>query len=333
MIAQLRQNIRHPTKINVIPLPATIDYISVNPDFESKKSIDILDIVSNTIDDINIDDTSNTSVNCDDISDANYDFTISMMSHMTLFYMILTEKFKFSDIDSRYYNEIICKKFVMIGSMLMIASLIGVKYMILSVGDINNFLGTHTGWIIIVFCDCFIFVCCSILMLSLNYTLLHFKKRSFVVYWKLYNIVTLYVVLYILYSRFETNQFSHGHFTFTESIIESILSLIYIGEISIILSFQQSYNVSKYWKLFCIFLMIVAMFELMIEHFLNDEMDYQFKLFIFLKGNNQYISLRNITISKSFDLILWFSYQFYQIWKRPNTIYLVWKIEIQWDYS
>ena len=46
---------------------------------------------------------------------------------------------------------------------------------------------------------------------------------------------------------------------------------------------------------------------------------------------NQRISMRSIILTKAFDILIWFGYQFYQIWRNPTMIKVVGKIHVKWQ--
>lgn len=77
-------------------------------------------------------------------------------------------------------------------------------------------------------------------------------------------------------------------------------------------------------KLFGVFLGIFIFFVTFMTAYLNEDIDTNVNIF----GTD--MSVRSLIITTSFDLILWFSNLFWRTWRRPNTIFLVDKITVNW---
>ena len=163
----------------------------------------------------------------------------------------------------------------------------------------------------------------SILLFNGNYTLLYFKKRVFVLYWKLYNMTVFYVSICYLRYRFNTNQFSQGY-TLTESIIYSIIVILYANILIVTLSLYQGFlRYSQNCVLVIAIFFICGILYRIIYHYFHNSIDYTRNVF-----ENQ-VSIRSIIISAGVDMAVWITYQVYLLIRYPDILFLP-NIRINW---
>ena len=115
---------------------------------------------------------------------------------------------------------------------------------------------------------------------------------------------------------------------FAESIVLSILWFLYINLAVVLFTMHQGVNVWYGWKFVAIILVNVFNVGNLMQFYLNQKLDL---LVPSLGDYSNQISLRSLLISKMFDLSVWWLWIAYNIYKRPNVIYLTSKIKIQWD--
>ena len=161
------------------------------------------------------------------------------------------------------------------------------------------------------------------ILLNSNYTLLYFKKKSFVLYWKMYNVCMFYISIYYLKYRENYDQFS-DHWLLTESIIYCAGILFSVILVIMSISLYQGYsNIQQKFGVFGIIAFISIIIYLSLFYYIKD-WDYERKIFC------NSISVRSIIISSGIDLAIWMSHQVYQIIKYPNVLQVTSKITINW---
>ena len=117
--------------------------------------------------------------------------------------------------------------------------------------------------------------------------------------------VTMYIAIYYLLCRKQANFFANR-----EKINQSVADAIFLNLINhvswyIFYFIMTTYDVAKVLKTVAMMLFIGVVSYQGITHFAQQNYDDQVS-FAF----GQKISLRAIIVSKSFDLIIWFTYQF-----------------------
>lgn len=321
LLSQLSHNFVHPSRINVIPLPVTINRIDsqiyiMNPknDFRDRSNASISS--SNNIDTFiqnerrysTIQETPNGRLS---------KFSINMPIEMTLYYVISRKLFKFSISESVYYSRLFSQKKIVISTaVLFMTCFVTVFAFKHQLNGIVTIVLEFTG------------LCCVILLfLHLNWALFHFKKRSLVLYWKLYNVITLYIAVFFLNYKYKLDEFANEFDNIGQSIVICTVHLLIVIFVVFGATLHQGYNISAKYKLLAIFLIIATLSKYMMYYYFADSFDFEFTIATF--GQN--ISLRSVIISSSFDLILWFSFQFYQLWTNPEVVYLVSKIEMNYN--
>lgn len=251
-----------------------------------------------------------------------HSFTIKLQIEFTLFFVILLKVFKISPIACLHYCKLVYSRRNIIACGITAGLCILIK---------NAWYYQLPGSIIII-CDLITFLSGIYLFLNVNYTLIHFKRRSFVILWKVYNIIQLHIALY--YFRYKINivQFSDRvHFANTsDAICESILVASTSTIVVLGISLNHGYNISSKWKL----LSIVGIVYFLMQYMMNRLANYNQEYIVVTRFPGQqgpmFISLRSMIISTCFDLIVWFVYQFYEIWRKPNIIKVVSEIRINW---
>lgn len=293
---QLYLNVKKPNKLNVVPLPVTI-----------KREKDI-DVIHGTYQNYGHSYTVNESTN--------HQFSIDMPVHLTVFYFILVEKCKINEQKALQYSQFLFKDAV----FLTCAILIGIPLLLKGI-----LFKLTPAWILITM-DMIVLVCATIVFLNVNYKLLHYRKESFLIKWKLYNVVVFYIALYLLRYRHGLDQFSKDQFTFFESVLISVIVILYnvLGTLAVCL--HPGYIFTTKWKLLTVSFIIAYLAKYMIEYYLRENIDYNLNIF----GDNLTVSLRSMIISGAFELVVWFIYQAYQILAKPDQMQLVSKVSIEW---
>ena len=164
---------------------------------------------------------------------------------------------------------------------------------------------------------------------NVNYGLIYFKKKSLTVIYKLSSIVLMYGASLRIDYKYRRDSFdltANGNSDIPDGLAVFIAFLICLNLflVGLITSFLQGYFVGKYWKLSCVLAIICITANDSIPAYFDTDKDVVYNLF------GQTISLRNIVITKGFDIVVWFGYQFYQIYKHPRKIKVVGKIRATW---
>ena len=180
---------------------------------------------------------------------------------------------------------------------------------------------------IVLMCDIIAFISCLVILFNLNYVLLYFKRRSLILYWKCYNIITMYAAIYYLEYQENEGFFQNKNKNIQNANIANAVFLILIVFCcAYFISLSQGMMWYKWIKIVAVLFMIGFVSRQGIEHFVRQNYDYQVPFIL-----NENFSLRAIIVSKSFDLVIWFTYQLIQIWRHPQRINLISKIEIIWQ--
>lgn len=272
-------------------------------------TMNIFSLNASNINDDNIDNTDKS-----DMTDRK--FCIDLATDVTIAYVVSLNIFCLSHLQS-----------------LKISNFVSNVYVCAFVATLNIviwcavfFFGDYLSAIFIIVLHFVALICCVLLFSDMNYTLLYYKKTSFVLHWKLYNVITLFIAQYYLQSKMKMNQFDKS-WEMYESIIYSVIVISYITILVLGISLHQGFAVTKinqYWKIIVTLAGIVFVSRIGIIHYFDENLEYQAKIL------GQKFSIRNLILSKAFDLALWFSYQLYQIIQKPNTLHLLSKIEINW---
>ena len=365
---QLIRCIKHPNKVNIIPLPVKINYVKMqihmqqehiddhNQEYDqhgqqkqkqkqkqknnnntgkynSKRKIQIgkrreaVNRLQIELSDLKIDNFNERNFSHDEASykydtrsdGENFNFSINLEIERTLCYIILRNVFKLDLVQSLdYSSRLLNWKYVLFFcSSIIICSVL--KYFL-------YYVVFNTGGWVLVIIDTWLLLACALFFLNINYKLLYFKKNTYLLYWKLLNMISLSLAINTLNAKYDLNQFSlNKNFNVAQTHLLTIIPLIYILIVTCIISLHQGYNVSKKYKLVAIGAFIVFFVRFLLWHFFHDEIDHQASLFF-----NHKVSLRGIVMTNSFDLIIWFGYQFVQVYKQPHVIKLTSKIEIHW---
>lgn len=171
----------------------------------------------------------------------------------------------------------------------------------------------------------------TLLLLNVNRKFFYFKRKSVVLYWKLYNTLTLWIVIFWLDYLTKSNKFDAKTYGLNDYSIQLASTIATISTISwviatLIASLGNGFiQVNNKWRLFGLFCIIGWNLRRAIYHFLNSKLDYQVAFL------NQQFSLRSLIVVKCFDLSLWFGVQFYQMLKYPNQMFVRSKIRLEWN--
>ena len=250
------------------------------------------------------------------------EFEVKMPSQITLLYMILTKMIGQNSEIATQTSQMVSQRYV----ALIILSTTVVSMFVKPVIDYSltkNKINTKFGGTLSIILDVIMLVSWILMFVNVNCVLLDFKKKSFVLYWKLISVTMLMVAISYWRYSFGVESFDQSIFTFNESCFNSVvLALCFVMAI-ICFSLNQGWNVPRFVKLTAIMFIGVLFASYSLMHFLNDK---DVKI-TFLQ---QTISIRSIIVSTAFDMMLWHVYLFYQTWKRPNVIQMVSKVEIRW---
>ena len=192
---------------------------------------------------------------------------------------------------------------------------------------ISIFIGTDADPLGVICVNALVIIFAFPVLMNMNFTLLYFKRKSFVLYWKVYNIATLYIAMFYLRAQFEIDEFNKEKWQMHESIIFSMIITFTGLAITFVISLHQGFVISKInqsWKIGVTALMIGYIGFVGVRAYLQENMEHDAQI------AGVKFSVRNMIISKAFDMVLWFSYQLYQLVRRPNTLYLTSKIQINW---
>ena len=164
-----------------------------------------------------------------------------------------------------------------------------------------------------------------VVFLDCNVELLYFRKKSFTLYWKLYNIVLLYISIFYLRYRYNLGQFNNEYYSTQVGIIYCVILILYTSIVIIIVALYHGFSpkIQKFVTIVTLIIVLYVVYQSLL-HYFDSSLDYQ-RYFL---GNM--FSVRSIVISSGCDVALWLMYQMYQIIKYPNTMLLTSKIEINW---
>lgn len=126
--------------------------------------------------------------------------------------------------------------------------------------------------------------------------------------------------------QFDTQVFD---ITLTESILVSIFRCSYIIIAIVVFTLHQGFNVGFDWKFTFVAIIIFILFNInsLIQFYLNGKYDVLVPLF---DNYSNQVSLRNVLISKLFDVNLWLLWVAYDVFTYPNVMHLTSKIRINW---
>ena len=237
---------------------------------------------------------------------------LDMQIESTLLFKLLKNVFKFDIQKCLHISQLINKD-----KTEVFCVIIGFFFAILRLVFIHNIA-------FVVICDIIAFVSCLAIFCNLNYGLIHFKKTSLILYWKCYNIVTMCIAAYYLQYKYQTLFFKNEN-EFNASIADSVLIVVIVCFCTCFISLSQGMMCRKWIKIIAILFMIGFVSYHGLYHFLRPNYNYQVSFVL-----NQSFDLRAIIVSKSFDLVIFFTYQLVLIAKHPQRINLISKIPIEW---
>ena len=338
LMTQTKLALQRPNRMNLFALPVKINFINVNfSDSDSNDNVMRIESVSVTNSQLNSDNDENEneiernidSNNGEIHESKNHDFSIDFFIEKTIFYEIL--KYMNGKYNQWFgHDEIQVKKEILVEYSLKFCNkwVVLVLYSITLICTIIRavFVPYSLKWIKIPL-DIIIFIGSTSLLLNLNALLFSYRKKSFLLIWKLYNIVTLWITICLLRYYQQSEQFNPKYYSLIESILTSILIIMCQIILTIYVSLHQGFyeNITPKWiKSLTLILIILTYMYYCFYHFINDDLDNN----IYFLG--QYFSLRSIIVSKSSDLVVWFSYSFYQIVMQSQELRLVSRIGIKW---
>ena len=122
-------------------------------------------------------------------------------------------------------------------------------------------------------------------MMNMYFALLYFKRKSYVLHWKVYNISTLYIVIFYLRAQFDIFEFNKERWQMYESIIFSVIVTLTGSLVTFVIS-----KINQFWKIAVTIIMIGYIGFVSARACLQDPCCAQIADVKF--------SVRNITISK-----------------------------------
>ena len=308
--------------MNVIPLPVTIHKIS----HEQFQQTQFQRAMSHSCSTPVNDDSAATNPETKSTTDEEIIFvnslncTLNMPTQITILYVILLNVFRMDKSKALDIATIASTK-----QYFVIYTICAIINQSIIVVMEHNVTPNDVNCIILILLQCLQFILLIIVFLNCNYRLLYFKKKSFPLYWKLYNVTVLYISIYFLRYEFGLNQFDSKYFNLTQSILYSIFVILYVNIAIVVISLYQGFSrISQICIAIGAALFVGFILLRTITHYFGDSLDFEINFF----GNNS--SVRSIIISSGFDLVVWIIYQIYHIVKYPTTIFLISKIEINW---
>ena len=254
------------------------------------------------------------------------EFEVRMPTQITIFYVILTKLFGFNSGVATWISQMVSHRYVA-----LIAFSTGVVPGIIKF--VFDYILSHTqntmnaiakyGATLIMISDVVVLVSWMFMLLNVNYILIHFKRKSFVLYWKLTSVTLLVLVISYWRHEFGVGSFNKSIFTFGESCFDSVVLVLCFLMSVICFSLHQGWKVPKLVKLIAIISITFLFGSYALRHFL-DQRD------VTITFLQQKISIRSVIVSIAFDMMLWHLYLLYQTWKRPNVIQMVSKLDIVW---
>ena len=240
-------------------------------------------------------------------------FEVKVPFEITLTYMILIKLCKFPKQKAfRYSQFLLQKEFVWV--LLGLLILINIFFQIF----VSKFSIGVTVFLLLVQ-----YLLLLIVVGNVSFSILYFKRRSLPVIYKLGSIFLLYLAELAVDYKFGMDTFDRSGMT-TGYVIFIVFfvcsSLLWIG---LIVSLLHGYHVAKAWKLGCVLALVAIVSNDSIPFYFSTH-DRVFHVF------NQTVSSRAVVIGKGFDIVVWFLYQFYQIWKYPTSLRVVGKIHATW---
>ena len=329
-ISQLSRNITIPNRINVIPLPVNIKYTylqekvmaNYNNTPKTKVKNDNLPIArvntgntftdeiggiiaASNINSINESITSNAS------EDNNY--SIEMATEMTLLFVILIKLFKLDHHKSLYISTMLSSQTSILLMLFMTVGCFASAFCF-------NYFDVVEMFVLIRIIQVFLMF---LLLVNVNFTLFYYKFKSFELIWKLYDVCTLVVGIQIVtYTR---------HDITTGIGILNLICLAFIGMSYVVVSsMHQGYQIHKYSKFTLVIVFIVIIVFAGIFYYFGSKDRDVITVNNWFSDDKISISARSYVISTAFDLVLWLSYQCYQMIHKPNVMYLVSKIKVNW---
>ena len=356
--AQIYNQFKHSSKINIIPLPVSLIAISYNQakadanadamTFELHKATNsnTIAIATTTAREIstgsatasaeNVNVNVNANANETELEFSSFEqlksnIQVTVIIEQTLFYSLLLFPARFGLISKTNTNidgiETIDNNYKM--KCIKYSGFLhsNVKY-IFGLCSINTLLLYFFGSNIVI--NLFELILLTLLLLNINTKFVYFKRKSFVLYWKLYNTLTLWIVIFSLdyvtkSNKFNPNTYPLNDYNIALATTNATISTLNWVLVIFIASLGNGFiQVSNKWRLFGLFIIIAANLRRAIYHFFNPEIDYQVKFL------NEQFSLRSLIVTKCFDLSLWFCVQFYQMLKYPSKMFVTSKIQLKW---
>ena len=188
----------------------------------------------------------------------------------------------------------------------------------------NIFFSEFTVYTIL-FLDITTILCSIYAFLHVNYKLLYFRKRSVIIMWKLYTIITFYSAIFYLRCQYNRYEFDTSKFTKVQGIIDSFL-ICFNGTLCVAaVSLHHGFLLSRIGRLIMTLFILSFVVVRTVLHYLNNEYDVEFSLL-----NGEKISIRSIIVARGFDFSVWFSYTCWNIITKSQILLLTSKIQLKW---
>ena len=251
--------------------------------------------------------------------------SVNVNKEFTLFYVILRQIFKI-DYQTRLYlsRMIFSKRKMMIYAF-------GCTTRIMA-----SILSNWTGTIVLLnsITDAILFICGTLIFVNINYALIQFKGSTFLVLWKVFNVIKMHAALYCLRYKFNLSIYDSHYYPIGISIYITVQSICYMIMAVYGISLAPGYLISKKVKTVVCCAIIWNFSGIAIYHYMNQDIEVTFDVIGSIFGGNNNngnkISCRDVVISTGYDLIIWLLHQEYQNVAHPYVIRLS-KLEIVWS--
>ena len=329
---QLYRHIKHPHRINTIPILIEIKKIDYDATELNTNTVNFNSISTESPKD-NIDNATvhqpqlrqESDFDIIDVSPSisssnnNYQthiYQVELIRQKTLWFWIFNKLFNVNKIKSAEYANVLLDRRVTTCFSIALATLCTIRAVV----------GSYLNGIINI---CAVIGICLVLICpfcNVNKNYFKFKKFSFSVLWKVYNFIVLSICTWIIERENRILDFNQ-HKTQAQGDVIAAFNLIGWILTSLILSLWSGLFWSKRITLSILLFLCIYFIYRGTFYYFSEQLDTNMAIL------NQQVSIRNQQINRSMDMALWFGYKFYQSWKYPDCFQVTSKIEIKWNLN
>ena len=274
-------------------------------------------------------------------------FILAVVVEKTIFYVILRKVFKQSRENSVSWSKLLLHRYTVVS----LSTIVGIMTIIVLVIESGKVLDTNSCIppflkVIYHIMSLLIYI---VFFLNINQKYAYFKRRSLPVYWKVFNVTTMWMCIYALEIEYKYNRHNKDSIhnissteDFSLDVFNSVISSIGWSFLAFSATLLNGYFFSSKLKVLLLLLMIgMCLGEAALYFF--DERDVHIEYIIggAEEGHESHdhehgievidVSIRSVIVSKAIDNALWFSNQLYNTWKDDTKLWVTSKIRIRWQ--